>query len=218
MSHSPVVRFLEDFGGIPPDRPPVAIENFEAPAATVGAAGVADAALERAEQAEQARKQAYDEGYQAARESLEAEFAQRVNAAVEEARQSAEAARSADLASLSQALDTLLAGYDEFLDNLFDTALRPLVASALRNETLERFKSVLLELVDRRGLVVDLSGPEALAGEMADLLAARGFEARVSDNGEKELTARLESGVLRTHLGRIDRFVSSISDVDLADD
>lgn len=215
MSHSPVVRFLEDFGGIPPDRAPVAIEGFETPTGSVGVVGDADS---EAAQAERAREEAYDEGYQAATQALEAEYAQRVSAAVEEARQVAVAQRSADIASLSQALDTLLAGYDVFVDTLFDTALRPLVANALKHETLDRFKSILLESIDRKGLVVDLSGPEALTGEMESLLTSRGFETRISGTGDAELTARLENGVLRTHLGRIDRLVSSIKDLEAADD
>lgn len=219
MSAAPVSRFLEDFGKLPPAGSLGASGQgaFSAAGMAGGSLGAAMAEPDPAEQLEQAIKAAYDDGYRAAREELEADAMARIEAAAKEARQAAEAARAADIAALSAALETLFAGYDGFIDHLVETALRPLVAHALKTGALDQFKQKLVELVDRKNMVVNLAGPRRLAEDAAALLAPHGVEAQIAEDEQGELTARLGVDTLRTRLRRIDGFLGELGDHDMAE-
>ena len=218
MSVSPVVRFLENFGIAPASAPPAPADAFFV---AIGATDIGDEQEDPAdpvEQHEEALRAAREEGYNAARQELEAEFEKRLAAALDEARRAGEAAREAGIASLSVTLQSLLTEYDAFIDGLFEKAVRPLVAAAMQAETLERFRSMLLESADRRGLVVELSGPQSLAEPLAAVLRERGIETLMEAGDGQELVARLDGGTLRTHFARIDRVVRSLSAAEPVDD
>lgn len=206
MTIAPVVRFLEDFGRAiaPGGEAPARRARAQAESGGAAAADTTDAV-------ESARREAFGEGFAAARDELERDWSARVDAAVAETRQVAEAARAADIAALSAAVEALFGEYDAFIDRTFDTALRPLLAEALEAQALEQFKARLVEAVERKGMAVCLSGPARLTADMVALLAGQGVETVIGDDGGPDLTARLDGVTLRARLGRVEAFVAGLA-------
>jgi hypothetical protein len=204
MTATSLLRFLEDFGR------PSAVQAAQAVAVPeFQPAHAATAPFGNEKSLEDALAEAREEGASEARAELEERHRAELQQMRTEFEIAAQKARDAEISALTDAMEGLFAQYDAWLDRLFETSLRPLIARIAHAAALEEFKSRLLAAADSEGMAIKLAGPENLVRQMAEMLGSHGLkvDTQVSESGE--LHAEIDKQSLQTRLGRIDELLSS---------
>lgn len=219
MRPSPVVAFLEEFASATSSLPAWPDSGSDADtdgalellaggdmrgAAPAPAAGDEPAPQTASDHLEVRLAAAREEGYRKAQAELEGRQREALAALEAGLRAQADAARKAEIDALRAAVDSLFRQYESWLDRFLTSGLHPVVRHGLHRSALETFKAQLLEGAAVRGMAVNLSGPAELVAEMAAMLEPHGLDLRLENvEGERELCARLDNGLIRTRLATV---------------
>ena len=217
MSAASLFRFLEDF-----DRPagsavkpvPASME-FEPAFRPESVAAVQEPA--RKESIEELLAQAREEGAALARDEMTRRHRDEMQKLRAELESAALEARQAEIAALCGATKALFEQYDSWLDRMFETSLRPLIAGFARKSALDTFKSQLLEAVGRKGACVRLSGPQELVSQMVEMLRPHGIEIETGADESGELRATFDAQSLQTRFDRIEDLLATGHDAAAGD-